>query len=47
LFHFSRPIGLTPKLEAIRAVAVEDVENLAQRLPRDQLCVATLGPREI
>ncbi len=47
LFHFSRPIGLGPKLEAIRAVTVEDVRDYARRLPRDRLCVATLGPREL
>jgi predicted Zn-dependent peptidase len=47
LFHFSRPIGLEPKLEALRAVETADVESYAQRLPRDQLCVATVGPRAL
>lgn len=47
LFHFSRPIGLGPKLEAVRAVTVEDVRAYARSLPRDRLCAATLGPREL
>ncbi len=47
LFHFSRPIGLAPKLEALRAVETADVESCAKRLPRDQICVATVGPRAL
>lgn len=47
LFHFSRPIGLDAKLEAIRAVSTADVEKYAADLPLDQLCVATVGPREL
>ncbi|MBU0616723.1 MAG: insulinase family protein [Planctomycetes bacterium] len=47
LFHFSRPIGLGPKLEALRAVKTSDVESCAKRLPRDQICVATVGPRAL
>ena len=47
LFHFSRPIGLEPKLQALRAVETSDVESCAKRLPRDQLCVATVGPRAL
>ena len=47
LFHFSRPIGLGPKLEAVRAVTNEQVEDYVHRLPRDQICVATVGPREL
>jgi predicted Zn-dependent peptidase len=47
LFHFSRPIGLGPKLEALRAVETADVESCAKRLPRDQACVATVGPRTL
>jgi len=47
LFYFSRPVGLTPKLEAIRAVTVGAVEDFVRRLPRDRICVATLGPRAL
>ena len=47
LFHFSRPVGLGPKLAAIRAVTLERVENYVRRLPREQLCVATLGPQAL
>ena len=47
LFHFSRPVGLGPKLDAIRAVEKPQVQIYAQRLPRDQLCVATVGPRAL
>ncbi len=45
LFHFGRPIGRGPKLEQIRAVTLERVRGYARRLPLDQLCVASLGPR--
>ena len=47
LFHYSRPIGLGPKLAAIRAVTLERVENYVRRLPREQLCIATLGPQAL
>lgn len=47
LFHFSRPIGLEPKLEAVRAVTVEQVRAYAKRLPLDGACVVTLGPRQL
>lgn len=47
LFHFGRPIGLSPKLEALRRVTLARVSAYARRLPRDRLCVATLGPREL
>lgn len=47
LFDFSRPVGLGPKLEAIRAVTREQVEDYVHRLPRDQICVATVGPRKL
>jgi predicted Zn-dependent peptidase len=46
LFHFGRPVGKGPKLDALRAVTVEQVAAYARRLPLDRLCVATLGPRE-
>lgn len=47
LFHFGRPIGRAAKLDALRAVTLERVAACARRLPLDQLCVATLGPREL
>lgn len=47
LFHFSRPIGLQAKLDALRAVTVAQVADYARRLPIDRICVATLGPREL
>ena len=47
LFHFSRPIGLGPKLAAIRAVTLAGVQDYVRRLPRRRLCVATLGPRPL
>ena len=47
LFHFSRPQGLRPKLAALRAVTTAQVEDYVQRLPRDRLCVATVGPHEL
>lgn len=47
LFHFSRPIGLQAKLDAIRAVTREAVEAYARRLRRDVVCVATVGPRRL
>ena len=47
LFHLGRPRGLASKLDAIRAVTRRDVENCVHSLPRDQLCVASLGPRPL
>jgi predicted Zn-dependent peptidase len=47
LFHFGRPVGLAAKLETLRAVTRDDMLTYARRLPRDQLCIATLGPREL
>lgn len=47
LFHFSRPIGLQARLDALRAVGTDQVEDYVQRLPRDQVCVATVGPRPL
>ena len=47
LFHFSRPIGLATKIAAIQDVTVKRLEEYAARLRRDQVCVATVGPREL
>lgn len=44
LFHFGAPIGLQERLDALRAVSVDDVADYARRLQLDRLCVATLGP---
>lgn len=47
LFHFGKPIGLPSKLAAVRAVKLADVEDYAGRVPRDRLCIATIGPRAL
>ncbi len=47
LFHFGRPVGREAKLDALRAVTLDRVVAYARRLPLDQLCVATLGPRAL
>jgi predicted Zn-dependent peptidase len=44
LFHFSRPIGPGPKVEAIRAVTRERVVAYAERLAAAPRCVTTVGP---
>lgn len=47
LFHWGRPIGPQPKLDAIARVTTSDVVRYASALRSDLLCVATVGPREI
>lgn len=47
LFHYSRPVGLEPKLDAVRSVTLQQVEAYAQELPTRPRCVATLGPRPL
>lgn len=47
LFHFGRPVGPTPKLNALRAVTVARVAAYAQRLPLEHLCVGTVGPHPL
>ncbi|RMF79966.1 MAG: insulinase family protein [Planctomycetota bacterium] len=47
LFHFSRPVGPAAKAEQIASVTTADVEAYAAGLPRETLCVATVGPREL
>ena len=47
LFHHGRPIGLAPKLAALRGVTLDDVVRVARNLPTEQRCVATVGPREL
>jgi predicted Zn-dependent peptidase len=47
LFHFSRPVGPIARLEALKAVTLEQVADYARRLPHDRICLTTLGPREL
>lgn len=47
LFHFGRPVGLGPKIEAVRRVTVADVAARAREFDVARTCVATLGPREL
>jgi predicted Zn-dependent peptidase len=47
LFHVGRPVGREVKLDALRRVTVDEVTTYARRLPLNQLCVATLGPRDV
>jgi predicted Zn-dependent peptidase len=47
LFHFGRPIGRPAKLDALRAVTLDRVVAYARRLPVEELCVGTLGPRSL
>lgn len=47
LFHFSRPVGMAARLDAIRNVTRKRAAAYARQLRRDQLCVATVGPRRL
>ncbi|MBL8879944.1 MAG: hypothetical protein JNG88_12560, partial [Phycisphaerales bacterium] len=47
LFYFGRPVGLAPRIEAIRRVTLESVIEHVRRLRRDELCVATLGTQPL
>ncbi len=47
LFHFGRPIGRQAKLDALEQVKVEQVVEYARHLPLEQLCIASLGPRDL
>jgi len=47
LFHFGHPVGQEAKLDALRRVTTEHVTSYARSLPLDQLCVLTVGPREM
>lgn len=47
LFHFGRPVGASAKADAIRRVGVSDVEDYVRGLPRDRVCVATVGPEAL
>ncbi len=47
LFHYGRPIGLAPRVEALRQVTVGRVEAYARQLDPKRICVATLGPKPL
>ncbi len=47
LFHFGRPVPLEEHIAKVKAVTIEDVKRYLRSHPRDQLCVVTLGPREL
>lgn len=47
LFYFGRPVGLAPKIDAVRAVTREQVERYAAGLSARRACVATFGPAEL
>ncbi len=47
LFHFGVPRGPEPRIAAVRAVTHAQVREYAARLPRDRVCVATVGPVEL
>lgn len=47
LFHFSRPVGPAAKMAAVRAVSLDRVRDYVRRMNRDQVCVTTVGPREL
>ncbi len=47
LFHFGHPRPLAAQIAAIKRVTRAQVLERARSLPLDQLCVATLGPREL
>lgn len=47
LFYFGRPVGLAPRIEAIRRVTLDAVVEHVRRLRRDELCVATLGTQAL
>lgn len=47
LFHFGRPVGPSARLGAIRAVTTERVEGYVCRMPREKVCVTTVGPAEL
>lgn len=47
LFHHGRPIGSAERVAKIAAVRVADVSAYVARMPRDELCVTTVGPVEL
>jgi predicted Zn-dependent peptidase len=47
MYYFGRPVGLGPKLEAVRAVTRAQIVSYVQRFSTGEVCVATLGPVEL
>lgn len=47
LFHYGHPVPREEKLDAIRAVSVDDIRRYLLEHPRDRLSVLTLGPRRM
>lgn len=43
LFHFGKPVGPGPKLQAIADVTTQQVRDYAAALPTEQVCLATVG----
>ena len=47
LFHYGHPVPREEKLDAIRAVSVDDIRRYLLEHPRDRLSMLTLGPRRM
>ncbi|MFQ5412175.1 MAG: M16 family metallopeptidase, partial [Phycisphaerae bacterium] len=47
LFHHGRPIPMSEKNEKIAAVTIADLKRYLDSHKRDELCVQTLGPRQL
>ncbi len=47
LFFFGRPVPVEEKLAKVQRVSIADIRRYLDEHPRDQLCVATLGPRAL
>ena len=47
LFHYGHPVPQEEKLEAVRAVTIEDVKRYLHEHPRDRLSVVSLGPKQL
>jgi len=47
LMHFGRPVPIAEKLDAVRAVTIEDIRRYLGAHPRDALSVLTLGPQAL
>lgn len=47
LFHFGKPVGPEPKMDALRAINTQQVEEYVRRLKRDRYTLASVGPNEL
>ena len=47
LFFYGKPVATEEKIAKIEAVTIDDVKAYLGAHPRDQLCVVTVGPREL